>query len=268
MCKDIRKFRVRISRTRNTRCGERHTGEYLKSKIHKAVSIALISAGFIPAVNAVETNVNINNPTGTTIDGEIAVTLNNGASFTIDNDGTIAGSKTGITSRGIDVTSSTTVTDFQNTGTISGTATTNQQDGVRFNASTLTTLTNDGTISGDGRANGTAINLEASTATSITNNGTISVEIDLNNGFGIELRTASTITNLTNTGTISSSAQTFGQAIIARASTITNLTNTGTISGTTSSAGSGSDAHGVELTSTSTIGTLTNWNYLRYSNKW
>ena len=230
----------------------------LKSKIHKAVSIALISAGFIPVSHAVETNVNINNPTGTTIDGEIAVTLNNGASFTIDNDGTIAGSKTGITSRGIDVTSSTTVTDFQNTGTISGTATTNQQDGVRFNASTLTTLTNDGTISGDGRANGTAINLEASTATSITNNGTISVEIDLNNGFGIELRTASTITNLTNTGTISSSAQTFGQAIIARASTITNLTNTGTISGTTSSAGSGSDAHGVELTSTSTIGTLTN----------
>ena len=39
----------------------------LKSKIHKAVSIALISAGFIPASHAVETNVNINNPTGTTI---------------------------------------------------------------------------------------------------------------------------------------------------------------------------------------------------------
>ena len=234
----------------------------LKSKIHKAVSIALISAGFIPAVNAVETNVNINNPTGTTIaDDPIAVILNNGASFTIDNDGTIAGSKTGNTSRGIDVTSSTTVTDFQNTGTISGTATGNVSDGVRFNASTLTTLSNDGTISASSTANGTAINLEASTATSITNNGTISSTIDNNNGFGIELQTASTITNLTNTGTISSSATSFGQAIKLRgASTITNLTNSGTISGTASSA-TGADGVGIlvgGLTEISTITNLTN----------
>ena len=65
----------------------------LKSKIHKAVSIALISAGFIPASHALETNVNINNPTGTTItDDPTAVLLNNRQSFTVDNDGTIAGS--------------------------------------------------------------------------------------------------------------------------------------------------------------------------------
>ena len=231
----------------------------LKSKIHKAVSIALISAGFIPAVNAVETNVNINNPTGTTIaDDPIAVILNNGASFTIDNDGTIAGSKTGITSRGIDVTSSTTVTDFQNTGTISGTATANVSDGVRFNASTLTTLSNDGTISASSTANGTAINLEASTATSITNNGTISSTIDNNNGFGIELKTASTITNLTNTGTISSSADTYGEAIeIVGASTITNLTNSGTISGTASST-SGADGVGIQVGGQTEISTITN----------
>ena len=93
----------------------------LKSKIHKAVSIALISAGFIPASHAAETNVNINNPTGTTIDGTIAVNLNNGLSFTVDNDGTIAGSATD-NGRGINATNRTTITTLTNTGTISGTS--------------------------------------------------------------------------------------------------------------------------------------------------
>ena len=236
----------------------------LKSKIHKAVAIALISAGFIPAVNAVETNVNINNPTGTTIaDDPIAVILNNGASFTIDNDGTIAGSKTGITSRGIDVTSSTTVTDFQNTGTISGTATGNESDGVRFNASTLTTLSNDGTISASSTANGTAINLEASTATSITNTGTISGTASSAtgaDGVGIQvgrtLGDTSTITNLTNTGTISGTATRGdrGQGIkVSQNDVITTLTNTGTISGSAAD----EVGHGISV-DTGTITTLTN----------
>ena len=94
----------------------------LKSKIHKAVSIALISAGFIPASHAVETNVNINNPTGTTITGTTAVILNNGASFTVDNDGTIAGSSILIMDDGISALAQSTITNLTNDGTISGTA--------------------------------------------------------------------------------------------------------------------------------------------------
>ena len=231
----------------------------LKSKIHKAVSIALISAGFIPASHAVETNVNINNPTGTTItDDPIAVILNNGQSFTVDNDGTISGEATNNFGRGIVLNFTSEITNLTNNGTISGTAGNDTGDGIIFfNNSEITNLTNNDTISGtagNNIARGIDL-LSNSTITTLTNDGTISGEATNNFGRGIVLNFTSEITNLTNNGTISGTAGNNARGIgLFTNSEITNLTNDGTISGT-----AGNDnARGIGLLSNSTITNLTN----------
>ena len=232
----------------------------LKSKIHKAVSIALISAGFIPASHAAETNVNINNPTGTTIDGtnENAVTFNNG-SFTVVNDGTISTTGAtfldGITASGTNAT----ITELTNSGTITSTTTGNFGLGVTIdNGATLGTLTNTGTITGtSGDDSGYGVFLtNGATATAIINSGTISgVTTGDDFAHGIFVDNSSTLTTLTNTGTISSTAADDQSAAVhvSSSSTITTLTNNGTISGT------GNDnTGGVRLFSLATITTLTN----------
>jgi len=230
----------------------------LKSKIHKAVSIALISAGFIPASHAVETNVDINNPTGTSITGTTAVILNNGASFTIDNDGTIAGSSDSNNGDGISALGTTTITNLTNDGTISATTGTSNGDGISlFTNSKITTLTNDGTISATtGTSNGRGIGLYTSEITTLTNNNTISATTGTSNGDGIVLFGTSEITNLTNDGTISATTGTSNGRGIALFGTseITNLTNNDTISATTVT----SNGDGIVLFTNSEITTLTN----------
>jgi len=230
----------------------------LKSKIHKAVAIALISAGFIPASHAVETNVDINNPTGTSITGTTAVILNNGASFTIDNDGTIAGSSDSNNGDGISALGTTTITNLTNDGTISATTGTTNGDGISlFTNSKITTLTNDGTISATtGTSNGRGIGLYTSEITTLTNNNTISATTGTSNGDGIVLFGTSEITNLTNDGTISATTGTSNGRGIALFGTseITNLTNNDTISATTVT----SNGDGIVLFTNSEITTLTN----------
>ena len=230
----------------------------LKSKIHKAVSIALISAGFIPVSHAAETNVNINNPTGTSITGTTAVILNNGASFTIDNDGTIAGSSDSNNGDGISALGTTTITNLTNDGTISATTGTTNGDGISlFTNSKITTLTNDGTISATtGTSNGRGIGLYTSEITTLTNNNTISATTGTSNGDGIVLFGTSEITNLTNDGTISATTGTSNGRGIALFGTseITNLTNNDTISATTVT----SNGDGIVLFTNSEITTLTN----------
>ena len=230
----------------------------LKSKIHKAVAIALISAGFIPASHAVETNVDINNPTGTSITGTTAVILNNGASFTIDNDGTIAGSSDSNNGDGISALGTTTITNLTNDGTISATTGTSNGDGISlFTNSKITTLTNDGTISATtGTSNGRGIGLYTSEITTLTNNNTISATTGTSNGDGIVLFGTSEITNLTNDGTISATTGTSNGRGIALFGTseITNLTNNDTISATTVT----SNGDGIVLFTNSEITTLTN----------
>ena len=230
----------------------------LKTKIHKAVAIALISAGFIPASHAVETNVDINNPTGTSITGTTAVILNNGASFTIDNDGTIVGSSDSNNGDGISALGTTTITNLTNDGTISATTGTSNGDGISlFTNSKITTLTNDGTISATtGTSNGRGIGLYTSEITTLTNNNTISATTGTSNGDGIVLFGTSEITNLTNDGTISATTGTSNGRGIALFGTseITNLTNNDTISATTVT----SNGDGIVLFTNSEITTLTN----------
>ena len=211
----------------------------LKSKIHKAVSIALISAGFIPASHAAETNVNINNPTGTTIDGtgENAVTFNNG-SFTVVNDGTISATGAAVIDGIQAVGANATITELNNSGTITSTTTGNFGIGVSIDTgATLGTLTNTGTVTGtSGDDNGYGVLLtNDSTATAIINSGTISgVTTGDDFGFGINVDGNSTLTTLTNSGTITgTAADSIGSGIfLSDTSTITTLTNNGTIRGT------------------------------------
>ena len=229
----------------------------LKTKIHKAVAIALISAGFIPASHAEVTNLNVNNPTGTTITGTTAVTLNDGTSFTVDNDGTIAGSAAN-DGYGINVTGTTTITTLTNAGTISGTAAEDRARGIIILNSDITTLTNTGTISstaGDQFSLGILFNRN-STITTLTNDNTIS-GTSARNAFGVAATNSSTITTLTNNDTISGTATDtdLGNGIfISGTSTITNLTNDGTISGSAT----GNAGYGIFSFDNSTITTLTN----------
>ena len=220
----------------------------LKSKIHKAVSIALISAGFIPASHAAETNVNINNPTGTTIDGTTAVTFNNGASFTVDNDGTIAGTNTN-TAYGIRVLNSSTITSLTNSGTISGTATTTFiGTGIEVTGagSTINTVVNEGIISGSSAAVGfgDAFSIRNNaTINSLTNSGTISSTSSgaFTTVQAIAMDTTATLTNLTNSGTISATSLSSGStwAVVADDNSILqNLTNSGNILSTSDSGAS------------------------------
>jgi hypothetical protein len=220
----------------------------LKSKIHKAVSIALISAGFIPASHAAETNVNINNPTGTTIDGTTAVTFNNGASFTVDNDGTIAGTNTN-TAYGIRVLNSSTISSLTNSGTISGTATTTFiGTGIEVTGagSTINTVVNEGIISGSSAAVGfgDAFSIRNNaTINSLTNSGTISSTSSgaFTTVQTIAMDTTATLTNLTNSGTISATSLSSGGtwAVVADDNSILqNLTNSGNILSTSDSGAS------------------------------
>jgi uncharacterized protein YhjY with autotransporter beta-barrel domain len=230
----------------------------LKTKIHKAVAIALISAGFIPASHAAETDVNINNPTGTSITGtnENAVTFNNG-SFTVVNDGTISATGAtlldGITASGTNAT----ITEITNSGTITSTTTDSFGLGVTIdNGATLGTLTNTGTITGTSGDGGYGVFLtNGVTANAIINSGTISgVSTGDDFAHGVILD-GSTLTTLTNTGTISSTtADDESAAVIAHDnSTLTTLTNAGTITGT-------GDTHirGVDSRNGSTISSIVN----------
>ena len=229
----------------------------LKSKIHKAVAIALISAGFIPASHAVETNVNINNPTGTTItDDPIAVILNNGQSFTVDNDGTISGTAAVDNGQGIRLLSNSTITNLTNTGTITGSAVGDKGSAVYVDTSTLTTLTNSGTLSGSAATNGVGVAVDdGGTLTTFTNSGTISGTTTSGGAFGVIVDDSSTLTTLTNSGTITGTAtgaEGYG-VFLQETSTLTTLTNTGTISGSDSS-----DTIGIKVDATSGLTTLNN----------
>ena len=232
----------------------------LKSKIHKAVAIALISAGFIPASHAAPVNRDINNPNDKSITGDpTAVNLNNGASFTVINDGSITGNGT-TNIFGVKAITTTTISSLTNSGTISGTASGANGRGVNITVnSVLTALTNSGTISGSSTTanKGFGIKLDTSTSDSIINSvtGTISGSVATNTAIGIYIDDTAILTTLTNDGTISATAGVnAGIGInLDDTSTLTTLTNTGTISGT---AGDG-DGRGIDI-SNSTITTLTN----------
>jgi uncharacterized protein YhjY with autotransporter beta-barrel domain len=125
--------------------------------------------------------------------------------------------------------------------------------------STITNLTNDGTISATaGNNNGQGILLNGnSTIGTLTNNDTISGTAGNNNGQGIAIFASSEITNLTNSGTIKGTAagnQSGFGIILSSNSTVGTLTNSGTITGTSA----GTNADGVVLNLGSTITTLTN----------
>jgi hypothetical protein len=230
----------------------------LRPKLFKAISIALISAGITPAVNAEVNDLDVNNPNGTTITNSStgnAVDLDNGGSFTVINNGTISSSATN-NAYGVIADSSTTITTLSNTKTITGTASNSNGYGIGIGAATLNNLTNTGTISGTaandiGRG---IILMNTSTATNLTNSGTISGTAGDDLGYGVVVST-STLTNLTNSGTISgTSVDDSGYGVFVSTSTLTNLTNTGIISGT-----AGDDTgFGVNVQVASTLTNLTN----------
>ena len=238
-----------------------------KILISKAVTIALLSSGIIPSANAdfKVNDVSVNNPKGTTIENSQitdqyngAVMLDNGGTFDIINHGTLSGTTSSKFSVSTYIKSNTTVTNLTNTGTISGSTDSNVGAGIVVSNSTLTNLTNTGTITG------TAANLAAyglsvsssSTITNLTNSGTISSVSGSGGNYAIIISTKSSITNLTNSGTISSVADSGGSEGInlCSSSSITNLTNSGTISGR-----AGTDnGYGIFLSCTDTITNLTN----------
>ena len=208
-----------------------------KPKLYNAVTIALISAGFIPTTFAEVNDLDVNNPNGTTITNSAtgnAVDLDNGGSFTVINNGTISASATN-NAYGVNADSSTTITTLSNTKTITGTASNSNGYGIGI-TSTLTSLTNSGTISGTAANDlGRGFSLHAGgTITNLTNSGTISGTAGDDNGNGVYVTSSSTLTNLTNSGTISgTSVDDFGFGVyVSSTSTLTNLTNTGTITGT------------------------------------
>ena len=267
----------------------------IKNRLHKAVTIALISAGFIPATFAEVNDANVNNPNGTTITNSStgnAVDLDNGGSFTVINNGIISSSATNA-AYGVNADSSTTITTLSNTktitataaddfargimlvnssttnltnsGTISGTAGDDAGYGVNVNTSaTLTNLTNSGTISGTASDWGVGVGVSTSTLTNLTNSGTISGTAEVDTGYGVTVSSTSTLTNLTNSGTISgTAAEDKGNGVnVSSSATLTNLVNSGTISGTAGVAGTdgddgNTDGHGVHV-SGSTLTNLTN----------
>ena len=229
-----------------------------KPKLYNAVTIALISAGFIPTTFAEVNDLDVNNPNGTTITNSAtgnAVDLDNGGSFTVINNGTISSSATN-NAYGVNADSSTTITTLSNTKTITGTASNSNGYGIGI-TSTLTSLTNSGTISGTAANDlGRGFSLHAGgTITNLTNSGTISGTAGDDNGNGVYVTSSSTLTNLTNSGTISgTSVDDFGFGVyVSSTSTLTNLTNSGTISGTAG----GDNGFGIQVDA-STLTNLTN----------
>ena len=231
-----------------------------KPKLYNAVTIALISAGFIPTTFAEVNDLDVNNPNGTTITNSAtgnAVDLDNGGSFTVINNGTISSSATN-NAYGVNADSSTTITTLSNTKTITGTASNSNGNGIGIGASTLTSLTNSGTISGTAANDiGRGFTLVAGgTITNLTNSGTISGTAGDDFGFGVYVSSSSTLTNLTNSGTISgTSVDDFGFGVyVSSTSTLTNLTNSGTISATAG----GDNGYGMQVKIASTLTNLTN----------
>ena len=238
----------------------------LKLKIEQAVTIALISAGVFSPSHAQVSNIDVNNPIGTTIPGLV---YNDNSNYTVSNAGTISDETTSSDAHGIYLSSSSSITNLTNSGTISGeTTTSGNAHGIYLSSnSSITNLTNSGTISGETTTstsgNAFGINLTSnSSITNLTNSGTISGETtssDTYYAYGIYLRSSSSITNLTNSGTISgetTSGNAFGINLTSNSS-ITNLTNSGTISGKSTS----SDtyyAFGIYLRSSASITYLTN----------
>ena len=230
-----------------------------KPKLYNAVTIALISAGFIPTTFAEVNDLDVNNPNGTTITNSAtgnAVDLDNGGSFTVINNGTISSSATN-NAYGVNADSSTTITTLSNTKTITGTASNSNGYGIGI-TSTLTSLTNSGTISGTAANDiGRGFTLVAGgTITNLTNSGTISGTAGDDFGFGVYVSSSSTLTNLTNSGTISgTSVDDFGFGVyVSSTSTLTNLTNSGTISATAG----GDNGYGMQVKIASTLTNLTN----------
>ena len=231
-----------------------------KPKLYNAVTIALISAGFIPTTFAEVNDLDVNNPNGTTITNSAtgnAVDLDNGGSFTVINNGTISSSATN-NAYGVNADSSTTITTLSNTKTITGTASNSNGYGIGIGAATLNNLTNTGTISGTAANDiGRGFTLVAGgTITNLTNSGTISVTAGDDFGFGVYVSSSSTLTNLTNSGTISGTAVAgFGFGMyVSSTSTLTNLTNSGTISATAG----GDNGYGMQVKIASTLTNLTN----------
>ena len=231
-----------------------------KPKLYNAVTIALISAGFIPTTFAEVNDLDVNNPNGTTITNSAtgnAVDLDNGGSFTVINNGTISSSATN-NAYGVNADSSTTITTLSNTKTITGTASNSNGYGIGIGAATLNNLTNTGTISGTAANDiGRGFTLVAGgTITNLTNSGTISVTAGDDFGFGVYVSSSSTLTNLTNSGTISgTSVDDFGFGVyVSSTSTLTNLTNSGTISATAG----GDNGYGMQVKIASTLTNLTN----------
>ena len=231
-----------------------------KPKLYNAVTIALISAGFIPTTFAEVNDLDVNNPNGTTITNSAtgnAVDLDNGGSFTVINNGTISSSATN-NAYGVNADSSTTITTLSNTKTITGTASNSNGYGIGIGAATLNNLTNTGTISGTAANDiGRGFTLVAGgTITNLTNSGTISGTAGDDFGFGVYVSSSSTLTNLTNSGTISgTSVDDFGFGVyVSSTSTLTNLTNSGTISATAG----GDNGYGMQVKIASTLTNLTN----------
>ena len=231
-----------------------------KPKLYNAVTIALISAGFIPTTFAEVNDLDVNNPNGTTITNSAtgnAVDLDNGGSFTVINNGTISSSATN-NAYGVNADSSTTITTLSNTKTITGTASNSNGYGIGIGAATLNNLTNTGTISGTAANDiGRGFTLVAGgTITNLTNSGTISGTAGDDFGFGVYVSSSSTLSNLTNSGTISgTSVDDFGFGVyVSSTSTLTNLTNSGTISATAG----GDNGYGMQVKIASTLTNLTN----------
>ena len=235
-----------------------------KKLISKAVTIALLSSGIIPSANAdfKVNDVSINNPKHTTITNSTttdqfngAVKLDNGGTFDIINQGTLSATSSNnkFAIGSYIINNNTTVTNLTNSGTISGTTGGNFGMGITVTTNaTVTNLTNTGNISGEATTgNGYGILVSSATVTNITNSGTIS-------GTSNELAAAiymsgSTVGNIVNSGTLTAHTNNVGgtYTVILSGSTLTNLTNSGTISAT-------SDADGVEAINIASSSTLTN----------
>jgi hypothetical protein len=192
---------------------------------------------------------------GATVSGNRAgCDLESGAGTTINSGVTITGEITGFFD---------TLTTLNNQGTVTGGA-----RGLTSGNTTITTLTNSGTLSG---SNGGILNQNASSIGTLTNSGTISATAA--NGIAIENTNSSTITTLTNSGTISATG-TDGIAII-NDSTIGSITNqasgmivgvdnairnssSAVLIGTITNAGTISATNGNAINNVSAITTLTN----------
>ena len=195
-------------------------------------------------------NENIDNPQGSTISDSpeininaTAVLLTEDADFTINNDGVISAQSTGSApdpiSDGVYVGTNTTISTLTNTGTISAESET-QSFGLVLEGGVINTFTNSGTISGTTEIGDEGFGIEnlGGLIESLFNTGTISGQ-STQDAYGI-FNNNGTITNLTNSGTISAEGDNFSEVIGIMndaGSTIVNLNNSGTISGGAGGAG-------------------------------